>query len=208
MIRPVKTIRKLQESIPVTIVALGDSLTQGWMVRRGYVDFFEEMLRGRFPESTFSLINRGIPGDTAEGGLYRVEHDVLRNKPDCVLVQFGLNDAFSGCSPEQFESCIQEIVERIKKGPEAETVLLTSSYIGPNRENRIVEQYYKKLEAIAMTNRLAIALVHAYWKKRIDEEIEFRRLVQSDCVHPTEEGYRLMAEALIELFEVPQNENP
>jgi len=37
MIRPERTIEKLKRGEKVIIAALGDSLTQGWMVRRGYV---------------------------------------------------------------------------------------------------------------------------------------------------------------------------
>lgn len=91
--KPIKTILKLKSGAETTIVALGDSLTQGWMVRKGYMDFLEEMFRETFPESRLHLINCGIPGDTAEGGLYRLRN-VLDFNPDCVFVQFSLNDAF------------------------------------------------------------------------------------------------------------------
>lgn len=35
MIKPLKTIEKLSQGRAVTIVALGDSLTYGWMVDKG-----------------------------------------------------------------------------------------------------------------------------------------------------------------------------
>lgn len=201
MERPDKTIDRLKSGNPLRIVALGDSLTQGWMVRRGYVDFLNDMLKEKFPQSHFVLINRGIPGDTAEGGLYRLEYDVLDEKPDCVLIQFGLNDAFSGYSPGEFESLVEKIIKGIKESTGADIILVTSSYIGGNRENRIAEEFYGRLEGLAKKHELPIARVHEYWKKRISEDIEFRKLVQFDSVHPTELGYRLMAEALMKLFE-------
>lgn len=201
MKRPDKIISRLKSGEPLRIVALGDSLTQGWMVRRGYVDFLNEMIKKRFPNSRFVLINRGIPGDTAEGGLYRLEYDVIGEKPDCVIVQFGLNDAFSGYSPDEYESLIEKIIIGIKKAAESEIILVTSSYIGAIRENRIVEEFYGRLENLARKHGLPIAKVHAYWKKRISEDVEFRKLVQFDSVHPTEMGYMLMAEAIMQLFE-------
>jgi len=200
MKRPDKTIGRLKSGEPLRIVALGDSLTQGWMVRRGYVDFLNEMIKERFPNSRFVLVNLGIPGDTAEGGLYRLEYDVLGEKPDCVLIQFGLNDAFSGYSPDEYESLIEKIIEGIKKATDSEIILLTSSYIG---DNSIAEEFYRRLENLARKYDLPIAKVHSYWKKRISEDVEFRKLVQFDCVHPTEMGYMLMAEAIMELFEDP-----
>jgi lysophospholipase L1-like esterase len=46
--------------------------------------------------------------------------------------------------------------------------------------------------------------VHEYWKKKITDGIPFESLVQYDGVHPTEGGYRLMAEAVMELFEIDE----
>jgi hypothetical protein len=66
----------------VTLAAIGDSLTCGWMARKGYVDFLQEMLREKYPESRFSILASGVPGDTADFGLYRVETDVLHQAPD------------------------------------------------------------------------------------------------------------------------------
>ena len=43
------TIKRLRDKLPVTIVALGDSLSYGWMVRKGYLQFLEEMLLERYP---------------------------------------------------------------------------------------------------------------------------------------------------------------
>lgn len=199
MKRPDKTISKLKAGEPLRIVALGDSLTQGWMVRRGYVDFLNDMFKEKFPNSCFTLINRGIPGDTAEGGLYRLEYDVLSEKPDCVFIQFALNDAFSGYSSGQYESLMEQIIKGIKDSTESEIILLTSSYIGAN--DRIAEEFYGKLDGLARKYELPITKVHEYWKKRIGEDVEFHKLVQFDGVHPTELGYRLMAEAIMKLFE-------
>src|SRR3990172_12452360 len=95
-----KSIKKLKAGETLTIVALGDSLTHGWLVRKGYLDFMSEMIKSRYPHRTVKIINRGVPGDTAEGGLARLEHDVIDLNPDLVFIQFGLNDAFSGISAE------------------------------------------------------------------------------------------------------------
>ena len=198
--KPIKTILKLKSGAETTIVALGDSLTQGWMVRKGYIDFLEEMLRERFPESRPRLINCGIPGDTAEGGLYRLRN-VLDFNPDCVFVQFSLNDAFCGYSAAQFKQYIQRIIHEIRDDCDAKIVLITSGYVGNSRETHFVGEFYRQLEILGEENGLPVARVHAYWKKRIDEGVEFRTLVQGDLVHPTVAGYRLMAEAVMQLFE-------
>ena len=171
------------------------------MVRRGFLDFLAEMLRKAYPESRFRIVNSGIPGDTAEGGLHRLRADVLDHNPDCVLIQFALNDAFCGYGVERFGQYIQRMVEEIREDGDAEIVLVTSSYVGNNRETRFVEDFYRELENLAAVNGLPLARVHSYWKKRIGEDVEFRTLVQADLVHPTTAGYKLMAEAVMQLFE-------
>jgi len=188
---------------PVTIAALGDSLTYGWMVERGYLDFLQEMLRAKFPQSRFTLINGGIPGDTADSGLYRMKWDVLYHNPHCVFVQYAINDAFSGYTEQSFKSSIRGIIDGIRTSGDADIVLITSSYIGDNEENRHIEGYYRQLEALGREYGIAVARTHEHWKKKVGEGVARGSLVQYDGVHPTDEGYRLMAEAVMNLFETP-----
>ena len=198
--KPEKTIAKLREGGPLTIVALGDSLTQGWMVRKGYLDFLEEMLVEKYPRSSPAILNRGIPGDTAEGGLQRVRIDVIDENPDCVLIQFALNDAFSGYSAEVFRNNIQAIISNIRNSTEAEIVLVSSVCLGSIPEDRMANRFYSQLEDLSQENGLPFVRVHEYWRRKIVEGVEFRKLVQFDQVHPTVEGYRLMAEAIMQVF--------
>jgi acyl-CoA thioesterase-1 len=202
MIKPTRTINKLISGTPFTIVALGDSLTQGWMVSNGYIDFLKQMLRVKFPESRFKLINSGIPGDTADSGLYRLMGDVLYYNPDCVFIQYALNDAFSGFTEQQFKKNIKSIIEKINESADTDIILITSDYIGDNDDNRSVERYYQQLTVLGEDYSIPVALVHEYWKKKIADGIPFESLVQYDGVHPTEAGYRLMAEAVMKIFEI------
>jgi acyl-CoA thioesterase-1 len=187
--------------MPITIVALGDSLTQGWMVSMGYIDFLKEMLHAKFPQGRFSLVNSGIPGDTAKSGLYRMQWDVLHYKPDCVFIQYALNDAFSGFTEQQFKGNIKGIIDNVRDNGDADIVLITSVYIGDNEDNRHAEGYYRQLEALGEEYHIPVVRTHEYWKEKIKGGILFGTLVQYDGVHPTEEGYRLMAEAVMGIFE-------
>jgi lysophospholipase L1-like esterase len=193
-------MNKLTSGAPVTVVALGDSLTQGWMVSTGYLDFLNEMLHTKFPQIRLKLINSGIPGDTADSGLYRLKWDVLHYNPDCVFIQYAINDAFSGFTEQHFKSNIKGIIDGIRENGDADIVLITSGYIGDNDDNHHVEGYYHQLEALGGDYGIPVVQTHEYWKKRIGEGVIFGSLVQYDGVHPTEEGYRLMAEAVMNLF--------
>jgi lysophospholipase L1-like esterase len=200
MIKPIKTIKKLQSGAPVLIAALGDSLTAGWMARKGYLDFLQEMIRERFPQSTFTIRGSGVPGDTADFGLYRLQTDILDAHPDCVFIQYAINDASYGFTEQQFRNNISGIIKKIKAGGDADILLVTSGYIGNDNENSFVEDYYHVLEVLGEEWSLPVIRVHAYWKEKIDGGVDFLSLVQYDFVHPTVAGYRLMAEAIMQLF--------
>ncbi len=182
------------------MVALGDSLTYGWMVDRGYLDFLGDMMRKRFPEARFRLINCGMPAGTAHNGLHRLRRDVLTYNPDCVFVQFALNDAFCGYTPEEFRNNIGEIIRGIGENASSEIILMTSVCLENKRENERVEKYYRQLEEMAALHGLPLAQVHVYWRNKISGGVRFDDLVQADRVHPVSHGYRFMAEAIMELF--------
>lgn len=198
--RPLRTIQKLDSGSPVTIAAIGDSLTYGWMVKKGYLDFLREMLDTAYPKAQLRIFNRGIPGDTAVGGLHRLKADVIANRPDCVLIQFALNDAYSGWTPVEFGENIRAMIDGILQMSDSEIVLVTSVWFKPQTEFRRAEEFYEQLRTISVEKKLPFAKVHDYWKSKIDLGINFRELVQSDGIHPTSEGYRLMAEAIAEVF--------
>ncbi|TFH37986.1 MAG: SGNH/GDSL hydrolase family protein [Chrysiogenales bacterium] len=193
-----RTKSKLSSGTPVRIVALGDSLTQGWMVRKGYLEFLREMLAERYISGNVIIVNRGVPGDTAEGGLMRLGREVLDADPDLVFVQFGLNDAYTGVSPERYQRTISTIVDRILADTDAEVLLVTSVPLMHGEEDFMAESYYSRIEAVAEERGLPVARVHRYWKRKISGGVDFRSLVQGDGVHPNIEGYRLMAEAIME----------
>jgi len=194
---PEATIVKLTSGEDVTIVALGDSLTSGWMVARGYVEFLRDMLMVRYPKADVTLINSGIPGDTAPGGLYRLQRDALSYKPDLVMVQFALNDAFCGCPVAEYRSAIEAIVERIRQESSAEVLLLTSTLPEDTEEQAVVVPFYAALKDIAREKARAVALVDEHWRAAIAAGTPHDSLVLYDRVHPSEAGYRLMAEAVM-----------
>lgn len=198
--KPIKTIKKMEEGHDVTIAAIGDSLTNGWLENKGYLDYIAEMLKHKYPHSTLTIINKGIPGDTALGGLNRLENDILSQKPDAVFIQFALNDAFLGFSPSEYRKNIQGIIDRIKGALKADIILITSTFLGYELGGDVANIFYGVLDKIAEKNEIPIAKVHEYWEKHIDSKDHFRTFVQNDFIHPNEKGYRLMAEAIMEIF--------
>ncbi len=197
--KPLNAIEKLSSGIPLKITAFGDSLTYGWMVRKGYIDYLKEFIRLRYPVSNVEILNRGVPGDTALDGFSRMKRDVIHDRAELVLVQFGLNDAYTGFSPDEFETNIERIIRELQSSFNPEVVLVTSVYLKMPEYGRVL-QYYDRIMRLGEKYSLSVAPVHKYWEKRVAEGADFYKLVQGDGVHPTEEGYRLFAQGLMESF--------
>jgi len=186
------------EGKEITIVALGDSLTYGWMVSKGYLCTLRELLCEKYPEKKFNIINSGNPGDTARSGLYRFSNDVTRHSPDIVLIQFALNDAFNEVPLNEFYRYIINLINDVKTKTSAIPVLLTSSCLLSSEDNQIALQYYKTIERCSDEQKVPVAKIHEYWRKmNMEENIKISSLLQVDGVHPNNSGHQLMAESLM-----------
>ena len=83
---------------PITVVALGDSVTHG-ALGEGECDYesvYWNRLRRKIQaicrDVPVNVINAGIGGTTALQGAERLDRQVLCHRPDLVTVCFGLND--------------------------------------------------------------------------------------------------------------------
>ncbi len=198
--RPQRTIHKLRSNQAVTLVGFGDSLTYGWNADKGYLDFLHETLARQFPKAHLTILNRGVPGDTAAGGIERLGFDIVEAKPDCVVIQFGLNDVFSGYDVAMFRRNMLRLIEGLETTTEADLVLTTSVWFDMPSVYDHAFCFYQCIEDIAQERELPIVRLHARWKQHIDNGSIQRHLVQADGIHPTREGYYLMADIIAELF--------
>ena len=71
-----------------TVVFLGDSITAA----RTYGKIIENYTLLRFPNRSIRFFNAGWGGDTAAGGLARLDRDVFIHNPTVLLVAYGFND--------------------------------------------------------------------------------------------------------------------
>src|SRR5688572_6279218 len=71
-----------------TVVFLGDSITAA----RTYGKIIENYTLLRFPDRKVRFINAGWGGDTAAGGLARLQRDVFDHGATLATVAYGIND--------------------------------------------------------------------------------------------------------------------
>ena len=181
----------------LVVAGLGDSLTYGWMVRRGFFDRCVDALSGRFPEIEISRVNAGVPGDTAPGGFLRAA-SVLASKPGAVAIQFGLNDCYAGVSPDEYDAAVRRIAQLVERAG-AVPILVTSCPTELPGGPEAMDPYYGALRRLAAERSLALADVDAAWRALPPER--GRGLYLDDGVHPSDAGHALMGDVLLAALE-------
>jgi acyl-CoA thioesterase-1 len=118
-----------QADRPVHIVALGDSLTAGYGLAAS--DAFPARLEAALKARGLNVTveNAGVSGDTASGGLARLDWSVPEGT-DVVILELGANDMLRGIDPNVTRAALASILERLKARRIA--VLLCGMRAAPN----------------------------------------------------------------------------
>jgi len=108
----------LVASLPATarlvhIVAFGDSLTYGWLLRRA--QSYPAQLQAALRQKGYDVVvkNAGIGGDTVRHALQRFDR-VIDPDTDICIVEFGLNDRSGGVSLKTISARVTALVRALK----------------------------------------------------------------------------------------------
>jgi acyl-CoA thioesterase-1 len=173
---------------PLRIVALGDSLTAGYGL--GDDDAFpaklERALRGK--GYAVAIENAGVSGDTASGGLARLDWSVPEGT-DAVILELGANDALRGIPPDATRAALDAILQRLKD--RNIPVLLCGMRAPPNLGADYVRVFDAIFPALA---RQYDAVFYPFFLEGVAAE---RRLNLVDGVHPTADGVDVIVGAIL-----------
>jgi acyl-CoA thioesterase-1 len=160
-----------------TVVFLGDSITSGHRLSPDVA--FPHRLGQALG---VPVVNAGISGDTTEGGLSRLERDVLARRPRLVVVELGVNDMFGQWPRERTVANLRTITQRIR-AQGADVILLHIALPGvPGDGHR------RRLREIARAE--GAILVEDF----LEGVVPGRTY---DGLHPNGEGHALLAERLL-----------
>ncbi len=213
---------------PLTVVTFGDSTTA---VRGGAVNYTSQ-LEARFANRADAIrfINKGIGGNTTEMARRRFEKDVLAEKADLVVIQFGINDSAvdvwktppateSRVSLDKYQENLRYFIEEIRKGG-GEVILMTPNQIrwgskhilekyakppyDPNDEKGftlILANYAEAVRKIAAAQKVVSVDVYALYDQWEQANGTSCKKLMSDGMHPNTEGHKLVADALEPLLQ-------
>jgi acyl-CoA thioesterase-1 len=192
------TRKRIEGEDELRIVALGDSLTAGWMCPRGYTDYLRDDMVRQWPKVKLAIETEGQSGELALEGRRRVEMDVFSASPHLVIVEYALNDFYSGFSASGFGRAMEDLIITIEEGCGAETMLLTSVSLPPGPEYDRLLEFYGEMERIALEGNRPLAPFHRYMEDSLSSGFNRRDLFLWDGVHPSDEGYRIMGTCVFE----------
>lgn len=206
---------KPKRSSKLTIVAFGDSITEGIhggaYTSEAYPAFLEKMLQKE--QIDVQVINKGVPGETAPEALFRLQRDVVDLNPDIVLIMYGANDSyippdfnFPAVSVENFSKAISRMVDRLAE-LSIRTILMTTTPFAELDFFGIVEKDSLELnrqsleahleEVGKITDEKQLQLIDNYkiWHQ-LDKTKSIIKDYLPDGVHPNSKGNYLLAETI------------
>jgi hypothetical protein len=108
---------RLKAHQPVSIVAIGGASTIGRAAGSpefSYPHRLGQELQRHFPDSPITVINKGVPRQSARQMFERFATDVFAEDPVMVIWEVGVNDAVRGTDIDDFAQTLQDGVEQLK----------------------------------------------------------------------------------------------
>jgi acyl-CoA thioesterase-1 len=126
-------------------------------------------------------------------GVDNLDKRVIEKRPDTVLIEFGINDAFLPykTSVEQAKSNLENMIDRIlKSNPDCEIVLMvTNPPVRVHLERRPkIKDYYQMYRDVAKQRKLLLIDHYPAWEKILEEDPKLFDIYVPDGIHPAPKG--------------------
>lgn len=166
------------------------------------------------------IFNAGVGGNNTIDVLARIDADCLANLPELTILMVGTNDMNSRkyVPIDAYEKNLQQIIDTIKKSgskillmnllPVYEPYLLTrhtASFYKPEGHSSRLLQMNLRIKKTAYRNQLAFLDLHHIFTMigniGLDKTSLIKNMANSnltDGLHPTSEGYRIIALAVFD----------
>ena len=204
-----------RETAPTVVVAFGDSITEGATATLGAERDWPSVLARRFEAACpgrFVVLNQGISGNKlldhgrSHSGLARLDRDLLAlPQVDYVIVLEGINDIRHGGDPAKPGRNAADMMQGYRQlaarlhdhGVKAVAGTLTP-FKGSERYDAPSSEARRILNAFIRDGGVFDGVVDfdAAVRDPADPEAFRAGAVRDDKLHPNDEGYRMMAEAV------------
>jgi lysophospholipase L1-like esterase len=193
---------KLAAKQPVSILCLGDSITQGTSLanadKERYACVLERLLRERLGYEEVTVLSRAVGGAQVNDLRLWAERDFVGVSPDLVIVMAGYNDKTWGYPADYYGAGLSDYLDRIavRTGGKA-AVLLMPPIPGRGPRFIMMDDYAEAVRALAARRGVALCDMHKVFKAFGRDGLN---AYMADAAHPNAKGHAVMAQALADLI--------
>ncbi len=212
-----KTMKKLENHEPLTIVYYGDSIMTGCN-SSGFNKVEPKMpilsklitkkLMSQFEDSDIVEINTAVGGWTTNNGVIssEIQSRVINQNPDLVVIGFGANDGTFNLDPNTYGANIQTMMKKVlASNPDCEFILISTPI--PNRDAASsignmagnCEDYIEVLKSLSEKNNVAFADMTSLSKYVLTIK-DWVDITGNNINHPSDFMIRLEAQLVCSLF--------
>ena len=202
-----RSLAKLKERKGLRIVALGDSITEGYNAsgfskvnaapyQPCYLQMVEDWLQRRFA-APVTLLNLGVAGTRSDNGLKQIAQ-LTAAQPDLVMIAYGMNNNDTGA---QFEAGMRKLLDAVHKAaPQAEVILVSPMTKAPEN-GKVDAKFFAYREALKnlTSPQVALADVTTPFAELLKQK-DFSDLSGNNLNHPNDFTHRLYAQIICQLF--------
>jgi lysophospholipase L1-like esterase len=198
----VRTLTKLKEGKPITIVTMGDSLTDTahWANRQtNWPALLQKQIKEKY-KSDVKIVNPAIGGTQLRQNLVLMPRWLEQApEPDLVLVCFGGNDWDAGMRGPQFTESNLEAIDRIRRATKGKSdVLILTTVPAVARWTNAAELADACRKAAQQRNAGLADVEQAFLDAgKTDKE----KLFVNDKVHLGPAGHEVMAKTVLQTIE-------
>jgi lysophospholipase L1-like esterase len=180
-------------------LAFGNSITEGKdgvdrIVANPYPTVLNALLTARYAAQQIVVVNRGLGGERTGNGSDRIKTALDEIHPEILLLEEGIND-LAGGEPSAIAPMIEALTDIVLKakarGAQVFIATLTPTRPGTQRGERpspLIATANEQIRLLAQRERLTLVDLYAGLGGSPDPYIDV------DGLHPTEAGYRRIAE--------------
>ncbi|NQV25967.1 MAG: SGNH/GDSL hydrolase family protein [Rhodopirellula sp.] len=203
-----RTISRLRDRKPVSIVLIGDSISSGcnasgWAGEAPFQPSFPGLLQRHLEvcyESEVKMTNPSVSGKDTRWVLSAIDQ-VVEPKPDLVIIAFGMNDA-AGRPAAEYQANTKAVMEKIREDlPDAEFILV-ATMLGnrdwPRLKQELFPQYRDALKELCEPG-IALADMTSIWTEFLKRKQDWD-LTGNGVNHPNDFGHRVYAQVLSTLL--------
>jgi acyl-CoA thioesterase-1 len=143
----------------------------------------------------YRVVNAGVSGETSAGSRRQAEWLLGRQPVSVLVVETGANDGLRGLDVDALRANVQAIIDRARAATPAPKVVLVGMEAPPNLGGTYTRRFREVYRGLAVENGVPLVPFLLESVAGIDS------LNQSDGVHPTAAGQRLMAETVWKVLE-------